>query len=647
MGQTRSGWHPTEGLHQGGLGPKCVCPFLVLVVEITSCAANAHPFQGEWTYISETSAVIYWQLDDISNSALSYVEYGPTAELGQRTATTKEPRWAHLHRLTGLQKNTTYSYRMVSIDPATHQETRSAIRTLATATRNDVIRVPEQVPGPPFMLDKPGATYLLTQDVTADGTAFIITAPDVTLDLDGHTVTFGNNTDEQISGVLAKNEGQASICNGRIVQGARCKEYSTAVESRWRAQPTEIFGVRAEVHLKCGYPIKFLGRAANVDIHHNDLYSQVTEIESRHYPGNDLLRLDIEGGNIHVHDNILTEGCHVGLRLSGEGPNVEADHNDIRHHQQYVNGYAIAVACAGADVHHNKVTSCGRGVHLTRDGIKLHDNYLDIYGHQDLDDMPAKSRPFNHIRVELHGIKFEGAQVKNTKVYQNFMRIIQPLPRDSDGKGSPEDKVNSGVYVRSRAASIAPDRLVDPTQNWEQDRWKGYWVKYDPDLPPALILGNDATSLRGEFKSNKPAEYTIYMKWEYVPATPLNVACYDPNAMNEVYDNRFIALTEYQKTRHGGYADSGQWASAVYFVGMDKGPAEAGKYSIYIHDNQFVSNDLFISSYRPPNMSIRIENNRFVLGTQPPPTEGHTPFRGLGAELEKAVKAGGNIFEET
>ena len=70
-------------------------------------------------------------------------------------------------------------------------------------------------------------------------------------------------------------------------QGARSKEYSAAVESRWRAAPTEVFGISTDVHLKCAYPMKFLGAAADAHIHHNNLYSRVTELESRHYPGND------------------------------------------------------------------------------------------------------------------------------------------------------------------------------------------------------------------------------------------------------------------------------------------------------------------------------------------------------------------------
>jgi len=471
--------------------PPALAGFLALCgICRTALADAATPFQRPWTYISVTSAVIYWQLDEIGKSATSCVEYGPTASLGIRTGATTEPRWSHFHRLTGLQTGRTYHYRMVIIDPKTRTATKSDVLRFTTRAKTDALRVPEQVAGPPFVLDRRGATYVLTEDVTADGTAFVISADDVTLDLDGHTVVFGNNTADQVRGVWAKNKGKATVCNGHIVQGARSKAYSTAVESRWRDEPTEIFGISTDVHRPCAYPIKFLGRARDAHIHHNLLSSRVTEIESRHYPGNDLLRLGISGGHIHVHDNILTEGCHVAMRLTGTGDDVDVHHNDIRHHQQYVNGYALAAACAGLHLLHNEGTSCGRGVHLTNERIRFHDNYLDIYGHQQLDDIPKGSRPFKHQRVELHGIKFEGKRVQRCVVRNNVVRIIQPLPRDSGGRGRPRDKITSGVYVRSRADRITPDRLTDSTRRWERDRWKGYVVKYAPGLPPAQIKGN-------------------------------------------------------------------------------------------------------------------------------------------------------------
>jgi len=624
-----------------------VLAFLLFMGIRAAEMSGSDPFSRQWIFSSETSAVIYWQLGEISESRTSCVEYGKTESLGQSTQVTKKPRWSHFHRLSGLDPGSTYYYRMVVTDTVTNIQTVSGIYQFTLRNNDKALRIPGDLQGPPYILDQPDAYYILTGDITADGTAFEITATGVTLDLDGHTVTFGNNTSEQVFGVLFACEGKATLANGHIVQGARSKDYSCAVRSHGRPYPTEIFGISTDVHLKCAYPINFLNQASDLQIHHNHLYSRVTELESRHYPGNALLQVTISGGNIQIHDNLLTEGCHWGILLREGGINVEVEHNDIMHHQQYVNGYALA-PCPGSDIHHNKVTSTGRGVHLTGEGILFHDNYFDHKGHMHLDDMPQGSRPFQHQMVELHGVKFEGNTARNCQVYNNFVRIVQKLPRDSDGQGLPEDKMDNGVYVRSTTGTITGNYLVDNQQNWEPDRWRNYYVKYSPDLPPARIISNDATSLYARFQGAVAGEYAIYMIWQYVPATPLNIACYDPNAMNQVYNNKFVALTEYSQTRHGDYGDSGQWASTIMFIDMTHGLSTGeGKYSIYIHNNQFVSNDLFFNGSAEVNMTVPLEDNVFTLVDTPLLTVRESRFRAVGSALEKKVKAARNDLKLT
>ena len=159
-------------------------------------------FQRTWTYVSETSAIIYWQLDDISKSANSFIEYGKTESLGRHTAMTKKPRWAHLHRLKGLEPDVTYYYRMVSVDPISNNRTESEILKIKPEKKENAIRIPGDMTGPtPYILDKTDAFYLLTEDIRAEGTAIEIAATGVTLDLDGHTVVFGDNTSEQVYGL--------------------------------------------------------------------------------------------------------------------------------------------------------------------------------------------------------------------------------------------------------------------------------------------------------------------------------------------------------------------------------------------------------------------------------------------------------------
>jgi hypothetical protein len=436
-------------------------------------------FQRRWTFVSESSAVIYWQLEDISKSANSFVEYGTTEYLGNRTVMTKKPRWAHWHRLVGLTPGETYYCRMVSIDPETQNRTESEIFKIMPEKKTGAIRIPGDMPGPaPYILDEKDAYYILTEDITAKGTAIEMAAEGITLDLDGHTIVFGDNTAEQVYGVRFADPGNTRLCNGHIVQGSRSHDYSAAVSSLDRPVPTEISGISTDVHLPNAFPL-IMTHANAVEIHHNYIYSRVTEIECRHYPGNALIRVYTYGGDVRIHDNMLTEGCHWGISVrisSRSARNIEIDHNDIQHHQQYVNGYALSPA-AGAMVHHNKITSSGRGVHLTGEGTHFYENYIDTRGHQQLSDLPARTRPFHHRLIELHGIKFEGSNARKCKIYNNFVRINQYLPVDSDGKGAPEDKMDNGVYLRSRASSIAADRLVDPEQNWEKDRWRYYFVK--------------------------------------------------------------------------------------------------------------------------------------------------------------------------
>ncbi len=46
----------------------------------------------------------------------------------------------------------------------------------------------------PYILGSANETYTLAQDITVDGTAFVFGGKNITLDLGGHTITYGNST---------------------------------------------------------------------------------------------------------------------------------------------------------------------------------------------------------------------------------------------------------------------------------------------------------------------------------------------------------------------------------------------------------------------------------------------------------------------
>jgi hypothetical protein len=112
-------------------------------------------FQRKWIFVSETSAIIYWQLEEIGLSANSYVEYGKTEKLGFKTLMTKKPRWAHWHRLKGLESGEIYYYRMVFVDPAGEYKTESEILKIEPEIKENAIRIPGDMSGStPYILDQ-------------------------------------------------------------------------------------------------------------------------------------------------------------------------------------------------------------------------------------------------------------------------------------------------------------------------------------------------------------------------------------------------------------------------------------------------------------------------------------------------------------
>lgn len=80
---------------------------------------------------------------------------------------------------------------------ATNAGFTSFDRIFVTVTSSNIINIDQawlnaQGPGP-YYLDQAGKTYVLQTDVTTKGTAFAIIASDVTLDLNGHKITYNDS----------------------------------------------------------------------------------------------------------------------------------------------------------------------------------------------------------------------------------------------------------------------------------------------------------------------------------------------------------------------------------------------------------------------------------------------------------------------
>lgn len=324
-----------------------------------------------WTLVSATSAVLYWQTE---NRARSYVRFGLTDRCEQRTllseisAVSGQPYWTHFHRLTGLHPETQYFYRLVC--EATDGSTTSGeIRTFRTATPPHAVRVPDDLSGPPYVLDRPHTTYLLTRDLTFPLGGLLIKADGATLDMDGHTLVYNDQPaqrppewnkrayEEHDFGIKVEGRVRVKIMNGRIRQG-RGASAGTAVGIGCNplfslAAVNEIAGVEM-AWSGCDVSGVVLYDSQSNHVHHCVLDDQGDGITDRH------MAIRAIGGNVGGdYDHNLVQAT----RQQGLCDGVRVEHNEVYLRSRATNSFAITPSAkTGKPVHvaFNRIVGIGQ-----------------------------------------------------------------------------------------------------------------------------------------------------------------------------------------------------------------------------------------------------------------------------------------------
>src|SRR5690606_17742481 len=148
--------------------------------------------EGHWSYVSETSASLFWETN---LPAKSFVEYGEADVFDQITDVQERHYFLHLHYLKNLKPDTEYMYRVVAEDEFGTRVTTEA-KKFRTQPLPNAIRIPDDLGEPPYVLDQPNATYLVTADIVGKRSLIVVAAENVTIDLGGNTLI---HADEQIA----------------------------------------------------------------------------------------------------------------------------------------------------------------------------------------------------------------------------------------------------------------------------------------------------------------------------------------------------------------------------------------------------------------------------------------------------------------
>jgi len=166
--------------------------------------------EGAWLHASEESACIGFETN---LPAKATVEYGETRDYGKKTPVHERHFYLHLHTLRNLKPETEYHYRIVATDERGNRIVTDDA-TFKTAKVKGAIHLPDDLQGPPYVLNKAGAIYILTKDIVADRTALKVEAPEITLDLGGHTVVYNEAVVREDEIKKAEGRGYWKYING-------------------------------------------------------------------------------------------------------------------------------------------------------------------------------------------------------------------------------------------------------------------------------------------------------------------------------------------------------------------------------------------------------------------------------------------------
>jgi hypothetical protein len=282
-----------------------------------------------WSHTSETSFVVAFETN---LPTFSYVEYGETLGYGFKTDFSERTFYNHRIYLKNLKKDTTYHYRIVVIDELGRKK-YSEDKTFKTFTPQNVVYIKDLPGGPNYVLDQSNTYYLLTEDIVSNETAiYLDTVANVTVDLGGNTIIFGQGNSENAYGIDYFNypyiDGYIRIFNGKIIQGENPNMYSNSDSSKFSPviirdskysknnhDRFEMAGIEIEYYASQSWG--FLSRYSwgKYRIHHNSFKDVGVGVTNRHGAGTraqGFLYLDVNNEN-ELKNNVVKRTRQSGI----------------------------------------------------------------------------------------------------------------------------------------------------------------------------------------------------------------------------------------------------------------------------------------------------------------------------------------------
>jgi hypothetical protein len=264
--------------------------------------------------------------------------------------------------------------------------------------------------------------YCVQQDLQCSDSCFSVQGSNVTLDLNGHTITYGTgNTANRRHGIIgiacssSKVDGNPcgdqfnnfTVKNGKIIQGGG-GAYSHAISFG----PGGGDGLVVE-----NVEITVSGESAKViygtyvggpKVSGVKAYSTSTKVTNRHQLDGVLIAFH-EGVNeapAEIWNNELIGSPQGGILVTAAGSKVH--HNKVRLNSYYTNGFCFYGWGPNSEIYNNECDNtqgndAGRGVHVYTSGVSVHDNVLKVR------ELPRNAEYNGCVAGGAYGIQGENA----------------------------------------------------------------------------------------------------------------------------------------------------------------------------------------------------------------------------------------------
>ncbi|MBZ5700353.1 MAG: hypothetical protein LAN84_00740 [Acidobacteriia bacterium] len=332
-----------------------------------------------------------------------------------------------------------------------------------------------------------GTTYILQQDVSSPGTCFSVQANNITLNLNGHTITYATAPGNQPRyGILAEACWDTSVAgnpcggtadhltveNGSITQGSAAPAYSHGIrigQINGTNQLT-VHDVTFTVSAISSIPIFTTFAGADSLIFKNTFQNNVTVIYNRHQIQGAAIKFTNSQGARNgqtIHDNTIVGGAQGGIFSAS--PGTQFYNNTIRQNGRYSNDFAI-YEWGNNDAAFNNVISpvSGRGIQIGggavsvnghgmgSNGAVAHDNKITVIElPQNCDYSPGGTgcnacEPAGAFGIQFDDNPSNGQAYNNTVTAKAEQCDAQALRLTDTGPGNSS---HDNTYIASRIGS--------------------------------------------------------------------------------------------------------------------------------------------------------------------------------------------------